>query len=253
MTAPNSDRPKCFDLMGVPISIVSLGEAMAWIAAWAPGNKPRMVFTVNPEFVMRARRDGSFRRALGRSDMNVPDGIGVVAAGRLAGHPVVHRIAGVDLVQAICEEGVYRGWRIFLLGGEPGVADSAAHALTTRFPGLRIAGCSSASSDQRFDQATVADINAARPHILLVAFGAPRQELWTQRNLAHLRCGVAVGVGGTLDYLSGKSTRAPKPIRAIGFEWAFRLAMEPLRSRRMKVLPGFALLAAQAAVRRRFG
>ncbi len=251
MTAPKADRPERFDLMGVPISIVRLGEAMAWIAAWVPSANPRMVCTVNPEFVMRARHDEGFRLALKGSDMNVADGIGVVVASRLIGLPIAERVTGVDLVRAVCNEGRHRGWRIFLLGGASGVADAAANSLTASLPGLRIVGRSSASSHQRFDEATVVEVNAADPHILLVAFGAPSQELWMQRNLARLRCGVAMGVGGTFDYLSGKSARAPKSVRAMGFEWAFRLALEPRRWRRMAVLPGFALLAIQEAIRRR--
>ena len=238
--------------MGVPISTVRLGEAMAWIAAWVGSANTRMVCTVNPEFIMRARRDQAFQRALARSDMNVPDGIGVVAAGRLSRLPITERVAGVDLVKAICEQASHRGWRIFLLGGAPGVADDAASRLKVAMPGLRIAGCSPASGDSRFDEATVDEINAAETQILLVAFGAPSQELWIERNLARLRCGVAMGVGGTLDYLSGNVTRAPKLVGAMGFEWAFRLAMQPSRWRRMAVLPGFALLSFEEAIRRNY-
>ena len=247
---PTANRPDSVDLMGVPISTVRLGEAMAWIAAWVGSANTRMVCTVNPEFIMRARRDRAFLRALGRSDMNVPDGIGVVAAARLSRLPITERVAGVDLVQAICEQGGHRGWRIFLLGGAPGVADDAASRLKAALPGLRIVGCSSASSDPRFDESTVAEINAAETQILLVAFGAPSQELWMERNLTRLRCGVAMGVGGTLDYLSDRVARAPKLVGEMGFEWAFRLAMQPRRWRRMAVLPGFALLSFKEAIQR---
>ncbi|MCY3801030.1 MAG: WecB/TagA/CpsF family glycosyltransferase [Chloroflexi bacterium] len=249
MTA-GADQPESVDLMGIPIATVRSGEAMAWIAAWAESANTRIVCTVNPEFIMRARRDLAFRQVLERSDMNVPDGIGIVAAARLARLPITERVAGVDLVQTICEQGSYREWRIFLLGGAPGVADDAAARLEASLPGLRIAGCSSASSDPRFDEATVAEINAARTQILLVAFGAPTQELWIERNLARLRCGVAMGVGGTLDYLSGRITRAPRLVGDFGLEWAFRLAMQPHRWRRMAVLPGFALLSFKEAIRR---
>ncbi|MCY4110263.1 MAG: WecB/TagA/CpsF family glycosyltransferase [Chloroflexi bacterium] len=249
MTA-EADRPDSIDLMGIPISTVRSGEAMAWIAAWAESANTRTVYTVNPEFIMRARRDPAFRQVLERSDMNVPDGIGVVAAARLSRLPITERVAGVDLVQTICEQGSFRGLRIFLLGGAPGVADDAAARLEAALPGLRIAGCSSASSDPQFDEATVAEINAAKTQILLVAFGAPSQELWIERNLERLRCGVAMGVGGTLDYLSGRITRAPRLVGDIGLEWAFRLAVQPHRWRRMAVLPGFTLLSFKEAIRR---
>ncbi len=248
---PTADRPESVDLMGVSISTVRFGEAIAWIAAWVESENTRMVCTVNPEFIMRARRDRAFERTLGRSDMNVPDGIGVVAAAKLSRLPITERVAGVDLVQAICEQGSHRGWRIFLLGGAQGVADDAASRLKAALPDLHIAGCSSTSSDPRFDEATVAEINAAKTQVLLVAFGAPSQELWIQRNLTRLRCGVAMGVGGTFDYLSGRVTRAPKLVSAMGFEWAFRLATQPSRWRRMAVLPGFALLSCKEAIQRR--
>ena len=236
--------------MGVPISLVDPIQAVTWIGSWASSQETRMVCTVNPEFVMRARYDADFRNALQKSDMSVPDGIGVVIAAKLLGLPITTRVAGVDLVQAVCGEAAHQGWRIFLLGGAAGVAESAAANLKQSWPDLQIAGCSSASREQRFDDKTVAEINATNPNILLVAFGAPFQELWIQRNRPHLRCGVALGVGGSLDYLSGRSTRAPKLLSALGLEWAFRLVVEPRRWRRMLVLPAFSSLAIWQALRR---
>ena len=235
--------------MGVPVSTVRLGEAASWIAAWAEGQTPRLVCTVNPEFIIEARRNPAFLRALERSDLNVADGIGVVLAGRILGLPIYQRVAGVDLVEAVCDLAGYRELRVFLLGGAPGVAETAAIRLTARHRGLQIAGCSSASADPHFDADTIAEINSTDPHILLVAFGAPRQELWIDRNLVKLGCGVAIGVGGTLDYIAGRSRRAPRMLSVVGLEWAFRLIQDPRRWRRMSVLPVFALLALKEAFR----
>lgn len=216
-------------------------EAVEWVASAITGETPRQVATVNPEFVMRARHDPGFREVLARTDLCIPDGFGVVWAARRLGHPLPERIAGVDFVQALARRGAKAGWRFFLLGAAPGVADDAARALTADAAGLSVVGCLSGSPLPSADAEVTAAIRAVSPDIVLVAYGAPNQDLWIARNLHATKARVAIGVGGAFDFLSGRARRAPRWMRENGLEWLHRLTREPWRWRRMLALPRFAL------------
>ena len=222
-------------------------EAVDWVTNALAGETPRQVATVNPEFVMRARRDPGFREVLARADLCIPDGFGVVWAARRLGHPLPERIAGVDFVEALARRGASAGWRFFLLGAGPGVADAAAQALITDAPGLQVVGCLAGSPDPSADAEVTAVIRGLSPDIVLVAYGAPNQDLWIARNLHATKARVAIGVGGAFDFLSGRARRAPRWMRDNGLEWLHRLSREPWRWRRMLALPRFAL----AVVRQR--
>jgi N-acetylglucosaminyldiphosphoundecaprenol N-acetyl-beta-D-mannosaminyltransferase len=184
------------------------------------------------DFIRLAREDPAFRAAVNGADLVVPDGVPVLWAARLLRQPLGERVTGVDLVEQGAALAAARGYRVFLLGAAPGVADAAAAALTRRHPGLCIAGTYappigpfSAEENARM----VAAVRAARPHLLFVAFGAPRQELWIRAHLDELEVPVCVGVGGTFNFLSGAVPRAPRWMRRAGLEWAHRLAHEPGR------------------------
>jgi N-acetylglucosaminyldiphosphoundecaprenol N-acetyl-beta-D-mannosaminyltransferase len=201
---------------------------------------------------MLARRDPAFRAALNRAALNIPDGIGLVLAARLAGDRLREHVQGTDLVLMLASESVASGHRWFLLGGEVGVAERAARALERDFPGLDIAGAEAGSPLAEDDAATRAAIRAAgRVDVLLVAYGAPKQEQWLDRNLAALEIPVGIGVGGVLNYLSGDVPRAPHWVRQIHFEWLHRLISQPWRWRRQLALPVFGLLAVAHGLRRR--
>ncbi len=200
-----------------------------------------MIATVNPEFVMLARRDPEFHRLLESAALCLADGWGVTWAARRQGRPLAARVTGVDLIPALAERAARRGWRLFLLGAAPGVAEAVAALLEAEHPTLVIAGSHAGVAGPEGDEESLRLIAAARPDILLVAYGAPRQELWIARNLARLEAGVGIGVGGAFDYLSGRVPRAPAWMRRAGLEWIYRLLRQPWRARRMAVLPLFAL------------
>jgi N-acetylglucosaminyldiphosphoundecaprenol N-acetyl-beta-D-mannosaminyltransferase len=199
------------------------------------------VATVNPEFVMRARRDGQFLTVLAQADLCIPDGYGVVWAARRLGQPLPSRVAGVDLIRSLVARGAREGWRFFFLGAGPGVAESAAAALEKDHPGLVVAGCLAGSPNPAEDPVTVGAVRAARTDLLLVAYGAPAQDLWIARNLRQSGARVAIGVGGAFDFISGEARRAPRWMRERGLEWLHRLVHQPWRWRRMLALPRFAL------------
>ncbi len=247
-SADGGGRPLQVTVMGIPIAPVRMGEAAAWVAAWIQSRARKTVFTVNPEIVMLAGRDDEFAEILRGSDLNLADGIGVVLAARLAGVEIPERVAGADFVEHLSQIGRALGWSLFLLGGREGVSRRAGEALGRRHPGLRVAGWSEADSGEAADKETVAAINTVRPDLLLVAFGAPGQERWIARNLHILDVGVAIGVGGTFDFLAGNISRAPGPLRAVGLEWSYRLMLQPWRWRRMLALPAFAVAALRWAL-----
>jgi N-acetylglucosaminyldiphosphoundecaprenol N-acetyl-beta-D-mannosaminyltransferase len=229
-------------VLGVRVDCVDMVGAVAAIERMVERRGPTcLVATVNPEFVMRAQADEPFRRVLEGAELCLADGIGVVWAMRRAGCLVRERVTGSDLVPALACLCARRGWRPFLLGARPGVAAEAGLRLELANPGLSIAGTHPGSPRPEDDDESLRRIQAARPDLLLVAYGHPEQELWIARNRHRLGVPVAIGVGGSLDFVAGRVRRAPRWLREAHLEWLWRLAMEPWRARRMAVLPWYAL------------
>jgi N-acetylglucosaminyldiphosphoundecaprenol N-acetyl-beta-D-mannosaminyltransferase len=240
------------DVLGVRVDDVTYAEALDVLLGAIESRTSRVVTTPNPEFVMLARRDAAFRAALNRSALNIPDGIGLVLAARMAGDRLREHVQGTDLVLMLAAESARRGYAWYLLGGEGDAAARTAAALSGRYPGLRIVGAEPGSPLTQDDARTRETIAAAGTvDVLLVAYGAPKQELWLDRNLAALGIPVGIGVGGVFNYLSGSTPRAPRWVRRLHFEWLHRLTTQPWRWRRQLALPRFALLAVVYALRRR--
>jgi len=240
------------EVLGVRVHDVTCAEALAAVDAFIQAGGPHRVVTPNPEIVMAARHDLGYRAILNGADLAIPDGIGLVLAARLAGQSLRAHVRGTDLVERLAERSAAAGWRWFLLGGGEGVAADAAATLKGRYPGLVIAGAMPGSPDPAEDlnvRQAIAD--AAPVDVLLVAYGAPRQERWIARNQAALDVAIQIGVGGVFNFFAGRSPRAPAWLRNLELEWAYRLVTEPRRWRRQLALPTFAVLAAVEALRRR--
>ncbi|MCY4111307.1 MAG: WecB/TagA/CpsF family glycosyltransferase [Chloroflexi bacterium] len=240
-----------FRVLGTRVHGVDLGQAAAWIDAWAQAGGRAHIATVNPEFVMRARQDAEFNDLLERTRLNVPDGVGVVLAGRLGGARVPGRVTGVALMHEAMRLAAVREWPVALVGGAPGVAEAAAERLVHDVPGLRPPHTYGGARGPEGDAAARDFLRDVRPRILCVGYGAPHQELWIDRNVSSDAACVAIGIGGTLDYLSGRVPRAPAALRSVGLEWAYRLWRQPSRWRRMRVLPVFAALAVREILDRK--
>ncbi|MDE2903234.1 MAG: WecB/TagA/CpsF family glycosyltransferase [Chloroflexota bacterium] len=240
-------------ILGVRVHGISRALAVAWIDAWLASRARAQVVTVNPEILMRARRDPDYGELLERTRLNLPDGAGIVAAARLRRLSMPERVTGVDLVDDLAGLAAVHGYRLLLAGAAPGVADQAAAELQRRYPGLIPPATMVGRSGPDGDAEAQAVIQETRPHIVLAAYGAPAQEFWIDRNLRDLAPVVGIGVGGTLDYLAGRIPRAPAPLRRIGLEWAYRLARQPWRWRRMRALPAFARLAILEALGLKIG
>jgi N-acetylglucosaminyldiphosphoundecaprenol N-acetyl-beta-D-mannosaminyltransferase len=240
--SPKRIRPDRVTILGIPVDRVNAAGAVQTVARFVGAGGNHHIVTVNPEFVMTARRCPDFLRVLQRADLAIADGIGVVWAARILGDRLPERVGGVDLVEALAAWAAGEGCRIFLLGAGTGVAQAAAARLSQRYPALRIAGTHAGSPAPEREAGIVALVRAAQPDILFVAFGAPQQDLWIARTREALQVPVAIGVGGAFDFLSGRVPRAPRLLRQVGLEWLYRLARQPWRWRRMLALPRFGAL-----------
>jgi N-acetylglucosaminyldiphosphoundecaprenol N-acetyl-beta-D-mannosaminyltransferase len=226
-------------ILGVRVDAVTFDQALALIESFVAGGRPRQVVTVNPEFVMAAQSDAEFRRIINTSALALPDGVGVWWASRHLRQSLPDRIPGADLVERLAELSAQRGYRLYFLGAMPGVADKAVQVLRNHHPGLIVAGIHGGSPRLEDEATSVARVCAARPDILLVAYGAPAQDRWIARNMERLGVPVCIGVGGSFDYIAGVRPRAPRWLRQLGLEWLHRLITQPWRWRRMLALPRF--------------
>jgi exopolysaccharide biosynthesis WecB/TagA/CpsF family protein len=221
-----------FDVSGVPIDGVTMEQALARMGAAIERGSLLQACTINLDFLVRAKNDSGVRRIFQTSELNLADGWPVVWLGRLLGHAIPGRVAGADLVPSLMHWAAARGARVFLLGGEDGVAAAAARRLMHDIPNLVIAGWHEpprAPIDAMDNEAILRQIEASRADILLVALGHPKQDQWIARHRSRLSVSVAIGVGCCLDLLAGRVARAPRWMQAVGLEWFFRLAQEPRR------------------------
>jgi len=243
--------PSSIDILGVRIDDVTMSEACDLAAGLIAAGGVHQFATVNPEFIMSARRDLEFAQVLDRTALNVPDGVGVIWAARRQAHHLRERVAGVDLVEQLCARGSASHWRVFFLGARPGVAELAAACLAHKYPGLIVAGTYAGSPALENEQMIVDRIQRAEPNLLFVAFGAPAQDKWLARNLPMLwpvtaadtpNLGlIGLGVGGSLDFIAGAQKRAPEWMQRAGIEWLYRLLRDPSRWRRQIALARFAV------------
>jgi N-acetylglucosaminyldiphosphoundecaprenol N-acetyl-beta-D-mannosaminyltransferase len=227
-------------VLGVRVDCLDMGAALEQIERFVDDGGHHLVATVNPEFVMSAQQDREFARVLESADLCLPDGVGVVWAARRQGCGISEPVPGVDLIPPLAAMCARRGFRLFLLGAQPGVAADLASQLRAEHPGLQVES-HPGSVDQSSDAETLGMVRAHQTQVLLVAFGAPKQELWIDRMKDQLSVSVAVGVGGAFDHLAGRVPRAPIWMRSAGLEWLHRLVRQPWRARRMAVLPAFAV------------
>lgn len=231
------------NVLGVLIDSVTMDEAVAQITTFVEEKGPHLVVTANPEMVMGARSDQLLEEILQRAQLVVADGVGVVWASRMLGKGVPQRVPGIELMESVLAQAAELGWRVFLLGGEEGVADKASDAMREAFPGLNIVGTHHGFFGPGDEEETLLQtIKDSNPHVLLIALGVPRQEKWAAAHLAELKIPVAMGVGGSFNVWAGVDKRAPLWVRKIHLEWLYRLIRQPWRIGRVMVLPKFVVL-----------
>jgi len=233
------------NILGASIDNVTMDDAIERINSFITSDGSHQVVTVNLDFLRLAHESNEFRGIINSSDMAVADGMPLIWASRMMGAPLPERVTGVELVDRMCELAARKGYSIFLLGGASGVAAGAADVLQARYPGLRVAGIYSPpmgfGDDE--DQKMVEMIREAKPDMLFVAFGAPKQDNWIAAHQQELGVPVAVGIGGVFNFLTGRTRRAPSWIQRTGMEWFYRVAQEPTRLWRRYFLMDMPIMA----------
>ncbi len=220
-------------LLGVPIDVLTHTEAIRCLQEFLIDGHQHHVMTPNSEMLVASCTDAAFREVLKHSDLNLPDSSGLLFAARWTGQRLPERVTGVDTVTHLCAQ-LAPDHPVYLLGAAPGIAERAAAALQTVNPQLRIGGTFAGSPRAEAVADIIERINAAKPHVLFVAYGAPSQDQWIARYLSQMpSVRIAIGVGGTFDFLAGHIKRAPLLLRRLHLEWAWRFGQEPSRWKRI--------------------
>jgi len=219
-------------LLGVPFDNLAMGEAVNCIEQMVASRQPHYVVTANVDFLVQARRDVELRRILLDAHLVLCDGTPLVWASRLLGNPLPERVAGSDLAPRLIEAATKNNYRFFFLGASPEANQQAVSRLIAKYPTLNIAGhyAPPVKPLLEMDHAEITRrIRAARPDMLFVAFGCPKQEKWIAMHYRSLGVPVTIGVGATIDFLAGRIKRAPRWMQRTGTEWIFRALQEPRR------------------------
>lgn len=225
------------DILGVKINNLTMNEAVTEVKRLLTLDRPSLVFTPNSEIIYASKNDPDFRHILNSSDLNTPDGIGVVYASKILKDPMPERVAGFDLACNLLPYMNENKLKLFLFGGKEGVADIAAENILKKYPDINIVG----KINGYFSDSSpiIESINEASPDFLFVCLGAPKQEKWMYENKDKLTCKVMMGVGGSLDVFANTAKRAPEFFIKLNIEWLYRLLKNPSRIGRMMALPKF--------------
>jgi N-acetylglucosaminyldiphosphoundecaprenol N-acetyl-beta-D-mannosaminyltransferase len=224
-----TSAPQRIEVADVRFDNLSMQEALDRLEGLMSSGRTHQVAFVNPACVNTAATDRGYRRILARCALVLPDGIGIKLAGALLGTPLRQNLNGTDLFPVLCAQLARTGRSVYLLGGRPGVPEAVAAEIGRRWPALRVVGVQHGFFGTTDEAAVVAAVRASGADCLLVARGVPIQEQFIDRHLALLGVGVALGIGGLFDFVSGRIQRAPQWMRDVGLEWAWRLRQEPGR------------------------
>ena len=260
------DQTKILD---VKINKITVAEVLEKIKGFLLSNKQCYIVTLNPEMVIEAQKNDYFKKIINGADLVIPDGIGIVLANKFLNRQALSKkITGIDLAYNICESKLAKDKKIYLLGAGQGIAEKASEVLSRKYNYLNIVGAEIGISNLEFfrpkrccppweetslglgilrfapnlddnkfyklNEELIQRINRTKPDIILVAFGSPKQEEWIYENLKKIpSVRLAVGVGGSFDFISGKIKRAPLIFQKLWLEWLWRLILEPQRIRRI--------------------
>ncbi len=247
------------NILGVEIDDLGMGEAVALALENLQAGRRTFIATPNPEMLVLAHKDREFGRVLNSTDIKIPDGAGLAIGAKITGQELKNRVTGTDLMEKLCGLAAERGYKVYLLGAQNGVAREAAKQLNTKFVQLKIAGaeygggmpvrresgCHIPEAERRYgdgprggdewdNKVIIEHINAVAPDMLFVALGHGKQERWIAENLQKLpSVKLAMGVGGAFDFFAARAKRAPQWMRTAGLEWLWRLIKEPKRYKRI--------------------
>lgn len=225
------------NILGTYIHSITRAEATTFIVEALQEKRKASVFTPNPELIMEAYDNETFRDVLNKGDLVVADGIGVVIGSKIISNPLPERVAGYDMIQDVFKQIAETKLSVYFLGAGKGVTEIAKEKMEYTYKGLKIVGVHHGYFDD--DDKMIEIINKANPDLLLVGLGAPRQETFITEHREQLCASVMVGVGGSFDGMAGKVKRAPDLFIKLGLEWFYRLLLQPSRIGRMMKLPLF--------------
>lgn len=228
-------------ILNVNVDCVNLDEAMQKVEEFVLEQKPHHIVTANPEIIYASNYNPELLGIVNHAALVTADGTGVVWASGQLGRHLQERVTGIDLVYKICEKAPQKGWKLFILGSAPGVADTAADNIRKMYPGVEIVGTQHGYFKPEEEPEIVEMIKKSTPDVLFVALGAPKQEFWISKYMDELQVPVMLGIGGSMDVLSGNVKRAPEIWQKMNLEWLYRLLSQPSRWKRMLNLPKFAV------------
>ncbi len=224
-----------YNVLGVDVTpLASYAEAVATVEQWVAARRKGWIAAVNPEKIYHAQSDETLRALLNAADLKLCDGVGTALAVRSLYGRWLPRVTGIQLFHELIAAAARNGWRVFLLGASEESNAGAAANLLAKHPNLQLVGRHNGYFED--EAAVIQTINAAQPDVLFVAMGSPRQEFWITQHRDTLDATVCMGVGGSLDVVSGKARWAPHVFRKTGTEWLYRLVTDPRRWRRRRVL-----------------
>ncbi len=227
------------DVMGVAFDNVTMAQALEKAQTLLSQPGASYCVTPNAEIVYEAMQDKAFCEILNEASLVLPDGAGTVLGAKLLGTPLQQKVAGIDFAANLLEVLEKNGQSLYLLGSKPGIGELAAEKMLEKHPKLKI--CGIADGYFKDEAPVIAKINEARPDVLFVCLGAPKQEKFMYAHREELKVRLMIGLGGSLDGFAGTVKRAPKWMIRLQLEWLYRLLKEPKRLGRMMRLPKFVL------------
>jgi N-acetylglucosaminyldiphosphoundecaprenol N-acetyl-beta-D-mannosaminyltransferase len=238
-TASGSSTPRRVRILDVPVDCVSVQQTLALFEHFVKLRHPHLIISLDASGVVQSQSDPELRELYETADLVTPDSSGILWATKRAGCPLQERVSGVDLVDQVCALSADKGYRIFFLGGEPGVADLAAERMRLRHPGCNIVGTRHGYFPPDSDSLVGEEVAAYDPDFLFVGMGIPRQEKFILGTMQTIRARVAMGVGGSFDVHSGKVRRAPVILQKMKLEWAWRTLQDRKKIGKVMLLPQF--------------
>lgn len=221
--------PDKVTILGIPLTNLTMEEAIDTILERLDGDRPTQICFVNADCANIAYRNPAYLDVLRRADFCFADGIGLKLAGKLLAQEIRQNVNGTDLFPRLCEALAASDKGLFLLGARPGVAEDVVRWVEQNHPKTAVLGLQHGYFQAEEESSVLERMRSSGADLLLVAFGAPRQDLWIHQHLPETNAKVAMGVGGLFDFYSGRMPRAPQWMREMGMEWLYRLMQEPGR------------------------
>ncbi len=233
-------------ILNLSVNNVSMESALAAIDSFIAARGSHHVVTADASMFVMANEDPELYKIVSKADLVTPDGVGIIWAAKRQGTPLQERVSGVDIVENLCSRSAECGNRIYFLGAGPGVAEQAANRMRERYPGTNIVGSRDGFFTESDNDSIIETIRESKADVVCVAMGIPRQEKWIEANRERLDAPVLIGVGGTLDVLSGNTRRAPRWMQKIALEWLWRVLNNPRKISKVMLLPRFVMLVRRA-------